>query len=187
MTQRKALAIFAVLVVVVFSGAIDRLEDVLFFPWALAEPPLLDHWTGTLTAGNGVRMAIALDLHRADRECDSGRCTQIEGMGTTCDARGTVLRYRVWGTPDDRHGRRMRLGAKPDLEPPPDGLELDAVGGSWDGGDRLDFQAGFFWRQGKSAISSTDDPATQPVPVRLDRKDEAAFKALCAGLIRSQA
>lgn len=176
------------LAVVVFSNAIDRASDMVFRPWALADPPLLDHWVGTLTAGNGVRMALALDLRRAfDRNGDypCARCAQIEGTATTCDERGTVLRYHISGSPKDRHARSMLLGATPEKEPAPDGLEFSTVSGGWDGADRLDIEADFVWRRGRSTISSTDDPATQPVPAPLERRGAGAFEAICAQVRRA--
>lgn len=163
---------------------LNRVTDALFFPWVHAEPPLLDQWVGQLAAGNGVPLGVTMRLERelTDRETICMRCNQIEGSATTCDPRGTVLRYRISGSPKDRQGRQLHLGAVPVPQPPPDGLELDVLVGTWDGADALELQADFHWRRGGSAISSTDDPATQPVPIRMERKGQSAFEALCATL-----
>lgn len=183
--RRHAFILMAVLVVAVFSGAIERVTDMLFHPWALADPPLFGRWAGHMTPGNGVPLAIAIELHRyrgSDGETCS-RCNQIEGSGVTCDAAGTVRPYSISGSPRDRHGRELHLGAKPP-DPPPDGLELDTLHGGWDGVDLLTLDADFFWRRGTSGISSTDDPATQPVPLRMQRIEETDLTAACKRLMK---
>lgn len=163
-----AAALFAI------SPAPDWIFDLAFYPWVHADPPLLDRWAGHLTAGNGDGLDLVLTLERARYERGPCvRCNQITGTAVTCDARGTVRRYRVSGTPSDRQGRRLHIGATPAQSPGPDGLELDTLIGTWDGADTLTLNAGFFWRRGKSGISSADDPATQPVPVRLQRQRAA--------------
>jgi hypothetical protein len=155
------------------SPAPDWIIDMAFYPWAHADPPLLDRWAGRLTAGNGDRLDLVLVLRRSldsdGRVCSN--CNQIEGTAVTCDARGTVRRYRVAGSPRDRQGHRLHIGAVP--EPLIDGLELDTLIGTWDGADTLTLKADFFWRRGTSGISSTDDPATQPVPALLRRQTTA--------------
>jgi hypothetical protein len=177
---------------VVFLGAalilffaLERVSDMVFYPWALADPPLLDNWAGSLTTGNGVRMVVGIELRRA--RTDQGMtvcatCSQIEGSGATCDAHGTVLQYRVSGSPTDRRGSQLHLGAVPEPQPPPDGLELDVLRGTWDGGNVLALEADFFWRRGTAGVSSTDDPATQPVPLRMERKGPSEFEAMCKSL-----
>lgn len=157
--------------VFVLSPAPQYLIDMVFSPWAHADPPLLDRWAGRLRAGNGDDLDLVLVLRLAPESGDGGRClscNQIEGTAVTCDARGTVRRYRVAGSPRDRQGHQLHIGAVP--EPPIDGLELDTLIGTWDGADTLTLKANFFWRRGKAGISSTADPATQPVPVRLQRQ-----------------
>lgn len=98
----------------------------------------------------------------------------------TCDAQGAVRRHSIFGSPKDRQGRDLHFGAKPEREPPADGLELDTLVVTWDGTDTLTLQADFFWRKGPSAISSTDDPATQPVPIRMQRQRSGAAEPTCA-------
>jgi hypothetical protein len=178
--------VLALMIVVAYflPNVLNGVTDRLFFPWALANPPLLDQWVGEVTTGNGVGLVVVMDLERDltsdERVCI--RCSQIKGTAATCDARGTVLRYRVSGSPKDRHGRQLHLGAVPALDPAPDALEIDTLVGTWDQGDVLELQADFSWRRNGSAISSTDDPATQPVPMRMERKGTKTFEAMCAAL-----
>jgi hypothetical protein len=170
-------AVFAILVVLLFAGAFDWLTDIMFTPWARATPPLLDEWVGRVTTGNGEQLAVVFALERARHDGGEGvcvRCAQIEGRAATCDARGNVRRYRVFGSPLDRAGHELRLGVTPARHPPPDGLEFSAVFGTWDHADTLALQAEFFWRRGRSAISSTHDPATRPVPLLMWRKGSRA-------------
>jgi hypothetical protein len=172
-SKLKAYAVLAALAAFVLSPAPNWVHDMLFYPWAHADPPLFDRWSGRFTAGNGDRLDLVLVLRR-DRPSNGRvctRCNQLEGTAVTCDARGTVRRYRVAGSPRDRHGHQLHIGAVP--EPLIDGLELDTLTGTWDGADTLTLEADFFWRRGKSGISSSDDPATQPVPVRLQRQGTA--------------
>jgi hypothetical protein len=173
MSRLKAYALLAVLAAFVMSPAPNWIHDMLLHPWARADPSLFDRWAGRLTAGNGDRLDLVLVLRRHLDSDGSvcANCNQIEGSAVTCDARGTVRRYRLAGSPRDRQGRQLHLGAVP--EPLIDGLELDTLFGTWDGADTLTLEADFFWRRGKSGISSTDDPATQPVPVRLQRQGTA--------------
>ena len=186
-TRQKQLAFVAVAAFFLLGPA-DWVSDMVFRPWARAEPPLLDQWVGGLTTGTGERLDMVLVLKR--RTFTDGitcaRCAQIEGTAATCDGRGVVRRYRIAGSPSDRSGHQLRLGASPAVTPPPDGLELDVVFGTWDGADTLMLQANFFWRRGISAISSTDDPATQPVPLRMRRKRADSPAGSCAKLAPEQ-
>lgn len=185
MNPRVAWGVLILISVLVFSRALDRLSDLLFYPWALANPSLMDRWAGRLTTGAGTPLTLTVELHRAtdsdsDRVC--ARCNQLEGTITTCDAAGVRREYTAAGSPNDRQGRQLLIGAKPAVDPPPDGLELDVIRGTWDGADALTMSADFFWRKGKSAISSTDDPATQPVPLPMQRATTQQFDAMCAQL-----
>lgn len=184
MGRRSALLIFVLLAFLAFSGVLNYVTDMLFNPWAQATPPLLDHWVGELTTGDGVRLAVALDMQRdyTDDGSVCTRCSQIEGTIVTCDGRGTRLRYRISGSPKDRQGRTLHIGASSDASPAPDGLELSTLSGQWDHRDVLTLEADFIWRRGISAISSTDDPATQPTPLRMERKPASDFEALCRTL-----
>lgn len=177
-----ALLIVVAMAAFVLTDAANRVIDALFFPWAFADPPLLAGWSGTLTAGNGDRLTMTLALERdyTNRDEVCVRCNQIKGSATTCDAQGRIRRYRISGSPRDRQARQLHLGASPEPDPPPDGLELDTLIGQWDGADTLTLDADFHWRKGKSAISSTDDPATQPVPVRLTRRTRDTVASPCA-------
>ncbi len=184
--NRRYWAIVVLGVALFFAGALDWGYDRLLYPWVLAQPPLLGSWVGTPTSGNGVPMVVGIDMARVRFERDEPcwRCHQIEGTAATCDARGTVLRYRLSGSPADRQGRQLHLGAVPARQPLPDGLELDILRGTWHGAGELSLDAGFFWRRDGSGISTTDDPATQPVPMRRQRKSTADFNTLCKALAR---
>ena len=181
----KRISVLMLAALLAFSGALDWVSDLAFYPWALAHPPLMDRWAGKLTTGAGTALAVTLEMHRgitSNGRHPCAKCNQLEGTITTCDARGVRLEYRAAGSPEDRRGRQLLIGAKPAVDPPPDGLELDVIRGTWDGGDTISASADFFWRKGTSAISSTDDPATQPVPLPLQRATTQQFDALCAQL-----
>lgn len=180
MTQRKALLILGALVAVVLTGAIERTADLLLIPWVFADPPLFGHWHGQLTAGNGAKMRVAMEVRRIEpegREC--WNCNQLEGTIVTCDTAGTIRRYRLSGSPRDRRARTVVFGAIPQVQPPPDGLELDGMRGQWDRADTLTLQAGFHWRLNGGATSSTGDPATRPVPVRMTRAPDTVLARPC--------
>lgn len=179
---RVFIAVIVILGVLIFTGAADRLSDMVFHPWAHADPPLLRSWVGRLTTGNGVPLAVGMTLQRARgrRGVPCVRCTQIEGTAATCDARGTVLRYRVSGSPAGKQAGQLRLGANPEREPPPDGLELSVLSGTWDGGSQLDLEADFIWRRDGAAVSSTADPANQPVTLQMEPTDQTAIDTLCS-------
>ncbi len=178
--SRAGLAVLALAALVVFSGALDYLSDKAFYPWALVKPGLMTSWRGSLTAGNGDRLTVSVQLQRARgsrgrRAC--AKCNQLEGVAVTCNAKGYRRTYRVAGSPKDRRGTALLIGAAPNVTPPPDGLELDVLKGSWDGAGVLEMMADFHWRRGQSAISSSDDPATQPVPIRLTPLENATTRA----------
>lgn len=179
--SRVFIAVLGIFAGLYFTGGTNWLVDTMYFPWVHAEPPLLRSWVGQLTAGNGVPLMVAMDLERdlTTRGTVCVRCGQIKGAAATCDARGTLRRYRISGSPADREGRQILLGAVPDADPPPDGLELEVMRGTWNRGTRLELAADFHWRKGISAISATDDPATQPVPLAMDAVDESAIATLC--------
>lgn len=177
MSKRQATFWFVVIAAFVLSDAPQWVMDALYFPWAHADPPLIDRWAGVFTAGNGDRLELVVVLKRTEHVGDEivcYECNQIEGTAVTCDARGLVRRYRISGTPKDRHGSQIHFGAVSDQSPSPDGLELDTLSGTWDHADTMTLAADFAWRRGASAITSTDDPATQPVPVRLQRQSASA-------------
>jgi hypothetical protein len=157
--------------------------DQMLYPWARANPPLLDVWVGSLTTGNGEPLDVAFVLWRFDTRVSEVcyRCSQIEGQAATCDASGHVRRYRVSGSPRDRHGRDLHLGFVP-TPAPSDGLELSNAAGAWDGADALALDAEFFWRRGLAGISSTDDPATQPVPLAMARHGKTTINPRCAAI-----
>jgi hypothetical protein len=180
MSKRQATFWLVVIAAFVLSDAPQWVMDALYFPWAHADPPLIDRWAGEFTDGNGDRLALVVLLKRTESvsgEVICYNCSQIEGIAVTCDARGLVRRYRISGTPKDRQGSQIHFGAVSDQSPPPDGLELDTLIGTWDHADTMTLAADFAWRRGTSAISSSDDPATQPVPVRLQRQSTANASA----------
>lgn len=175
MVKRWQLWVFALLAVAVLGGAGDWVSDALFAPWAFAAPPLLDRWSGRMVTGDGATVDVHVTLRRARVQTEDGRCArcaQIEGEAVLCRP-GDLRRYRVSGSPRDRHATRLHLGALPD-GPPPDGLELDTLSGTWDGADALDVDADFVRRQDGHAVSDPSDRATQPVALRLHRGSASA-------------
>jgi len=181
--KNKSVLIFLAIVALSFLGVARWVADAVFFPWSHADPPLLAQWSGRLTAGNGERFEVTLDLRRANFDDEltnlCNKCSQIDGAATMCDAAGRTKVYHISGTPSDRRGRILHLGAKPMQDPPPDGLELDTLIGTWDGADTLTLAADFFWRRGVSGISSSDDPATQPVPLPMRRVAAGSSTPTC--------
>ena len=173
MRKNKAVLIFLIVAALFFLGAVRWAADAVFFPWTHADPPLLAQWSGRLTTGNGERFEVTLDLRRANFDDEltnlCNKCGQIDGAATMCDVKGRTKVYRISGTPSDRQGRTLHLGAKPTQDPPADGLELDTLIGTWDGADTLTLAADFFWRQGVSGTSSSSDPANRPVPLVMRR------------------
>lgn len=132
----------------------------------------------TLTLGLAA-VALCLALVAASEGLDAGSDMLFSD---TCDARGRELRYRITGSPEDRHAARIHLGAISVADPHPDGLQLDVIKGRWSGGDTLAMSAGFYWRRGASGIGSTDDPATQDVPLTMTRGTVEGYRALCRRL-----
>ena len=175
MSKRSALLVVAAIAIFVLTPLSNWVVDSLFFPWVHADPPLFGRWAGNFTAATGERLDLVLELHRQEWSDESvcTRCSQLEGTATVCDAHGTAKRYDVSGSPKDRKGRDLHLGLNSADSPRPDGLELDTLKGAWDGADTLALTADFVWSSGGSAISSTDDGATDPVPVRLQRQRAA--------------
>jgi hypothetical protein len=183
LSRVKKLLVLGVAAALVLSDAPQWTLDMMFNPWARADPPLLDEWAGTLTAGNDERLDVILVLERPEEGPDGGicpLCAQVEGHAVTCDASGRVRRYRVSGSPRDRRGRELLLGFSHHPDPPPDGLVLDSVSGTWDGADALTLHADFYWQRGRSAVSSSDDPATQPVPLAMGRQGTTSVSPQCA-------
>jgi hypothetical protein len=170
-TRRTAMIVVAALAAFTLSDGAQWVMDALFHPWRFADPPLMGTWRGRVRTGDGDRLLVEFVLVRAiDPDgvvCHN--CAQIEGQATTRNARDEIRRYVLFGSPRDRAGHHLNLRFKPEQEPPPDGLELSAVEGIWDGADALTLEAEFHWRKGVSAISATNDPATQRVPLRLVR------------------
>lgn len=164
----------------------ELLERKLFYPWSDesgGRPALIGTWVGRTRTGRGERWGVLLDLERyrssSGRPC--GRCNNVVGEARTCDERGLVRRYRIWGTVADRRGSGLTMGLTPDTNPPPpDGLVMSHLRGTWDGADALATEASLHVRRGVSAITSSDDPDTgRDHPLALRRGTEADWLALC--------
>lgn len=169
-------------VVVVVGGlallsGLDLARDYIEAPWSHATPPLAAAWEGRLVTGNGASLAVDLELAYRRPRGRCSHCNTITGRAATCTAGGEVRRYEVTGAAEDRHASRFHLGATPATKPEPQGLELSTLAGRWDRADALVLDADFVWRRGRSAVASTDDPATQPVPLRMARRAAGARPA----------
>lgn len=169
--------------VLILSGAVDRVSDAVFNPWARATPPLLGEWVGRLIAADGAPLIIGLELRRgiAGRGIPCIACNQLEGTAAICDARGVERQYAAAGAPEDRHARRLQFGVEPLELPPPNGPELHVLRGDWNGQDELSLELEFIWR-GPAPESSTIDDETRPATAQLERKAWREFRVLCAGL-----
>ena len=79
------------------------------------------------------------------------------------------------------HYLAIHLGTSPtDTLPPPEGLAPSHLYGRFDGSDSLALEASLYLRQGKAAISGSDDPDTgRRTRLTLRRGTEATFTALC--------
>jgi len=180
------LAAAAIAAFVAFELGLWWLDRVWFFQWATARegrPALSGVWVGQLATGTGRPRGVLVELRRhvpkrRPHRCD--RCGSIRGRALTCDERGNERAYRLSGTPSDRRATRVEISAGPAVDPPPDGLEMNTLIGGWDGADVLTLAAGFFWRRGASAITSSDDPDTSVDPtLRMRRGTEADYRAAC--------
>jgi hypothetical protein len=175
-------AVFAI------SAAGDLLDEKVLYPWSDTSggrAALVGTWLGEMRTGRGLPRGVYLDMDRyrstGRRRC--GNCPNVEGNARMCDERGLVRTYALWGTVENRGGSSLRLGLTPEPSPPPDGLSLSHLRGTWDGADALAMQATLHLRRGQSAISSSDDPDTgRDHALALQRGTEEAWRALCARL-----
>ncbi|MEP6691954.1 MAG: hypothetical protein ABJD07_12420 [Gemmatimonadaceae bacterium] len=189
-SRQVAVALFACGVVFGASRLFSHVMDTFYYPWdapANGHPPLTATWVGAMKTGSGKPRSVVFTMRRVrTRRGGGGRCPQcgaIVGSATTCDELGQLREYRISGTAEDRHATRLHVSTFPVRKPPPDGLELSTVRGSWSG-DSLHFEAEFHWRKGKSAISDTADPDTRGwVPLPLARGTESDFRAQCARIV----
>lgn len=172
--SRRVIWIGLFVAVVLLSGSANRLMDAAFYPWALAQPSLLDRWVGSFTTAGGNQLTATLEMRRAStRPATSllcGTCDQIEGSATTCDSHGEMRRYRVSGSPLERHGRIIQLTAKPDDFPSADGLELNALIGTWDGGDVLEMNADYVIRRNTEKKTSSDIASSERSSLQMQRE-----------------
>jgi hypothetical protein len=169
--------------------AVDRWR----FPWAYAEsgkPTLTGTWVGQATTGSGKRVGMFLDIQMAPLDYHRKHGTAIRtqrnswliGRALGCPSPGTVQRFTMWGTPDDKAtGTRFHLALSPaDSLSVPDGLTPSHIRGRWDRANSLALDVSLHLRRGKSAITSSDDPDTgRDTPATLKRGTEAEFTALC--------
>jgi hypothetical protein len=182
-----AIGLFLVLAVAI-SGAGDLLERVLY-PWSFSSggrPALVGTWVGEMRTGRGLPRGVLLDMdrHRSTGRRRCGNCNNVEGEARMCDERGLVRSYNLWGTVADRRGSALRMGLTAEPDPPPDGLSMSHLRGTWDGADALAMQASLHLRRGPSAITSSDDPDTgRDHPLALRRGTEADWRALCRTLL----
>lgn len=172
------------------------------FPWAYPRPgrsTLVGTWVGTLTTGGGVRRGMYLDIRleplhfsRGGRRRRGGgsnvfrrpRRSKLEGTVRLCGGEAEQ-RFTLTGNDETDGASRFRLALAVADSTPPNGFAPSHMRGRWDGRDSLALEADVYLRRGQAAISATDDPDTgKPASVGMRRADEAAFRALCAGLPR---
>jgi hypothetical protein len=176
------------LVALGISSAGELLEQKVLYPWSDTSggrAALIGTWVGEMRTGRGEPRGVFLDMdrHRSTGRRRCGNCPNVEGEARMCDARGLVRAYSLWGTVENRRGSSLRMGLTPEPSPPPDGLSLSHLRGTWDGADALALRATLHLRRGASAISSSDDPDTgRDHPLALRRGTEAEWRALCARL-----
>jgi hypothetical protein len=182
-----AIGLFLVVAVAIVAAG-DLLEEKVLYPWSDTSggrPALVGTWVGEMLTGRGSPRAVFLDLDRyhstGRRRC--GNCNNVDGEARMCEAGGRVRAYEMFGWVADRRGSGVRIGLTPVPDPPPDGLSMSHLNGTWDGGDALTMRATLHLRRGPSAISASDDPDTgHDHPLALRRGTEADWRALCARL-----
>jgi hypothetical protein len=187
------LALALVAAVTLGLDVVGRVVDRWRFPWAYAEsgnPTLTGTWVGQATTGSGKRVGMFLDIQMAPLDYHRKRGTAIRtqrnswliGRALACPSPGTVQRFIMWGTPDDKAtGARFHLAlSQADSLSVPDGLAPSHIRGRWDLANSLVLDVSLHLRRGKSAITSSDDPDTgRDSPATLKRGTEAEFTALC--------
>jgi hypothetical protein len=186
----RGLVVIGVILVAMLgiSATGELLEQKVLYPWSDTSggrPALVGTWVGAMRTGRGQPRGVLLDMdrHRSTGRRRCGNCNNVEGEARTCDERGLVRSYSLWGTVADRRGSALRMGLTPEPDPPPDGLALSHLRGTWDGADALAMQATFHLRRGASAISSSDDPDTgRDHPLALRRGTEEEWQKLCRSL-----
>lgn len=178
--SRRVIWIGLLVAGLVLSGSANRLVDAVFHPWVLADPPLLDRWVGSFKTDSGNQLTVWLEIHResaaASTALPCATCDQIEGTATTCDSHGELRRYRLTGSPLERHGHIVQLTAKPDAFATADGLELNALIGTWDGGDVIQMNVDYVMRR-RSAKNGPSDIAGSQRSAVLMQRDRGAMRA----------
>lgn len=168
--------------------------DAYRFPWGHAEtgkPTLTGTWVGPITTGSGQRLRVLVSMHLTPIDSGRRRTTRLfrtqrdkwlAGRVLVCPPGGPLKRFTAWGAPDDiRTGSPYHLSLSPADSVPPDGLAPSSVKGRWNGGDTMEVALSLYLRQGKSAISSTNDPDTGPdAPGTLHRATDADSASLCS-------
>ena len=170
------------------AGLGKLLEVKVLYPWSDTSggrAALVGTWVGEMRTGRGEPRGVLLELERYQSTGRGicGRCNNVVGTARSCDGRALVREYTIWGTVADRRGSALRMGLTPNPDPPPDGLALSHLRGTWDGADALALEASQHVRRGVSAITSSDDPDTgrdHPLPLR--RGTDAEWRSLCARL-----
>jgi hypothetical protein len=188
---------FGLLVVVVAGGHYLAIHlDKRRFPWGYAdsgEPPLVGTWVGPFTSGSGKRLAMLIDIElvplgrgrRYTPIIRTDRHSWLEGRVLVCDGPGRIRHLEASGEPNDKRASRFHLGTSPmDSMPSADGLAPSHLYGLFDGSDSLALEASLYLRQGKAAVTRSDDPDTGLKRTRLTlrRGTEATFTALCGRL-----
>lgn len=197
---RGILGIGALLLFVIGLDFAGDVLDRRRFPWGYEKPgtpTLAGTWVGPLTSGSGKRLGMLIDLRLAPLDYNrrrggpvirTQRSTWLIGRVLTCFGPGRPNEYELDGSPDgdNRNASRFRLSMHPKNDTLiTDGLAPSHMQGRWGGKDSIDLLVSLHVREGKSAITSSDDPDTgRDQRVTLNRGTEADFAALCRRLAR---
>lgn len=185
----------AVVAIALFSAGMDlfwRRFDERRYRWAFPRPGrqvLATEWTGTLVTGGGQRRDAYLEFRyvprptgrgrRRSRSGVSRRGIRLAGTFVLCGD-GRDKRFTVSGNSTDRSGARVDLSLYPADSTPPDGLAASHLHLFWEGGDSLRIEADVYRREGKSAITSTDDLDTgRPAEITMQRRTAPGVEAGC--------
>lgn len=159
--------------ILIFGPVVRDLVDTPLNPWAHSwrgGPTLTGTWVGDAALPSGRKLALFLDLRRAEK---GGRsmgystcrtCPRIKGSARAC---GSAQPHEVWGGPDTWGGERFHIK----LSPPrteQSGPWLGYLAGEW-AGDSL-------------SLATTEEQDGGRVRFEMKRGGEADFQDVCRKL-----